>query len=1008
MPASTESSFASHPAIERVESGESDTLSLYEIDPDRRLTELPDVIRTLTGLSVLHLGSSPIVRLPAWLTELPNLREIGAGQGLLAVPPLPDVRWNVSADVMWRCSETLDPRAVYRVYIDDESTPEAVRHLVRLAQDRTIALSDLGIYGNWRVPDDRVTPTQESPGVELALRELGSILSGQPLKSLAVNWLHLAKVPEPLRGLATLEDLDLWRSGLRAIPEWVFTLPALRSLELRHNELIGLPDSVGNARLLRTLDLGHNPMPRVPEGIWRLNALESLDLTGCPVTEIPADVLDLRSLTNLEVNGNDVIVPPPEVAVRGLEAIKNYWLQRQDVGVDLLTEAKLLIVGEPGAGKTSLAKKIRDREYTLEPTEVSTEGIDVLPWHFPSAVRISRDGQDEVVSRDFRVNIWDFGGQEIYHATHQFFLTKRSTYVLVTDDRKEDTDLDYWLEVVDLLSGGSPLLIVQNCKQGRRRALDLGGLRRRYPNLRGPLSLDLADNSGLDDAVTQIRSELERLPHIGTPLPKTWRDVRVTLEADPRDHITADEFLRVCEANGFTRREDMHQLGGFLHDLGICLFFQDDALLRRTVILKPQWGTRAVYRVLDDQPIIDALGVFTADDLTRVWHEPGYADMRGELLQLMTRFALCYPVSGSTYIAPQLLTPTQPDYPWDDGDDLTLRYVYDVMPKGIVRRVIVALHDLIEPGHVWRTGAVFAAKGSRVEVVEEYHRRQLLIRLTGEDPRILLDRVDRALDVIHRSYPDIRLTRYRPCDCPACQESAEPEMFSVDDLRRFAEAGHQIQCRRSMQLVSPAELLADLVPGQRPVRRPVPSAPEVFVSYKWGGQSEALVDEIVATLAERGVQVVRDRDEMTYRDSIRAFMQRLGAGKAIVVVIDQAYLESANCMFELTEIAGNKDLASRVFPIVMPDAGIYEPRQRLRYVKHWDAMRTELDHEMRDVGLENLQGIREDLDLYETFRNTIAGITHVLKDMNTLTPEMHRRSGFTQLYDALSATLDPR
>ena len=27
--------------------------------------------------------------------------------------------------------------------------------------------------------------------------------------------------------------------------------------------------------------------------------------------------------------------------------------------------------------------------------------------------------------------VWDFGGQQIYHATHQFFLTKSSLYVLV-------------------------------------------------------------------------------------------------------------------------------------------------------------------------------------------------------------------------------------------------------------------------------------------------------------------------------------------------------------------------------------------------------------------------------------------------------------------------------------------------------------------------------------------------------------------------------------------------
>ena len=72
----------------------------------------------------------------------------------------------------------------------------------------------------------------------------------------------------------------------------------------------------------------------------------------------------------------------------------------------------------------------------------------------------------------FRVNIWDFGGQEIYHATHQFFLTKRSLYVLVADTRKEDTDFYYWLNAVELLSDNSPLLIVKNEKQDRHREIN--------------------------------------------------------------------------------------------------------------------------------------------------------------------------------------------------------------------------------------------------------------------------------------------------------------------------------------------------------------------------------------------------------------------------------------------------------------------------------------------------------------------------------------------------------
>ena len=49
----------------------------------------------------------------------------------------------------------------------------------------------------------------------------------------------------------------------------------------------------------------------------------------------------------------------------------------------------------------------------------------------------------------------------------------------------------------------------------------------------------------------------------------------------------------------------MRQLGGYPHDLWHCLFFQgaDGAESAKTVILKPEWGTTAVYRVLDDPAI---------------------------------------------------------------------------------------------------------------------------------------------------------------------------------------------------------------------------------------------------------------------------------------------------------------------------------------------------------------------------------------------------------------------
>ncbi|MGK5681045.1 COR domain-containing protein [Actinoplanes sp. URMC 104] len=984
--------------------------------------------RRLAGLRKVDTDKRIIRRdddraLPDWLSDLGGLEEIDVrGMEPTYLPPHRQARWALDADTLVRLE--VAPSLVYAVDIGSDTTEPVLEKLLTVARTGNLRLSELRITGAIVVPTGAPFTTDDWGALTWIQNNADALLSTQPsLESLMMFGCPLGHVPPAISRLHRLEKLDLAAVRPRSLPDWLFTLPSLTDLALAFNGLTDLPQSVSLARGLRSLDLRSNEFRSIPSSVWNLHSLQDLHLDGCPISEVPADVLRLSELVTLTIGSDQLassasrvpdefVSPPPEVAQQGLEAIKRYWLQNEEAGVDYLAEAKLLIIGEPGAGKTSLTKKILNPSYSLDESEDSTEGIDVHTWSFPSAIRVRDGGAERMLDRAFRVNVWDFGGQEIYHATHQFFLTKRSVYVLVCDERKEDTDFQYWLDVVNLLSGASPLIIVQNRKQGRAQALNTTGLRQAYPHLRDTISLNLADNSGLDDAVAKIRQEVESLPHIGAALPKTWRDVRVALERDTRDYISAEEFFRICRTHGFTRDDDIRQLGGFLHDLGICLYFQDDDLLRKTVILKPEWGTSAVYRVLDDDEVISRLGVFARNDLPRIWHEQSFAGMHAELVQLMVKFALCFPVDGpeQRYVAPQLLSPAQPAYAWSETGTLALRYEYDVMPKGIVRRLIVALHDLIDGPLVWRSGVVLTHDHGRAELIEEYHRRRLRIRLDGADPRTLLAIIDRELTLIHRSYPEIRFSKLRPCNCAVCQASAEPGMFPVSELEDFARTGDLIQCRVSRKLLDPVPLLAELSPD--PVWRTgavrqerVAPEPEVFVSYKWGGQADALVDGIVTRLGERGVAVVRDRDEMSYRDSIRGFMRRLGAGKAVVVVLDKAYLESENCMFELTEIAARPEFRDRVFPIVLADAGIFRPIDRVKHVGYWERQKAELEDAMRGVGQENLQGIREDLDLYERIRNTVAGITDILRDMNTLTPEMHRGAEFAQLHEALEKVL---
>lgn len=60
---------------------------------------------------------------------------------------------------------------------------------------------------------------------------------------------------------------------------------------------------------------------------------------------------------------------------------------------------------------------------------------------------------------------------------------------------------------------------------------------------------------------------------------------------------------------------------------------------------------------------------------------------------------------------------------------------------------------------------------------------------------------------------------------------------------------------------------------------------------------------------------------------------------------------------------------------------------------------------MRGVSAANLQGFREEIDQYTQIRNTIAELTGILKNMNTLTSEMHSQSDFDELFQAIAQKL---
>ena len=176
---------------------------------------------------------------------------------------------------------------------------------------------------------------------------------------------------------------------------------------------------------------------------------------------------------------------------------------------------------------------------------------------------------------------------------------------------------------------------------------------------------------------------------------------------------------------------------------------------------------------------------------------------------------------------------------------------------------------------------------------------------------------------------------------------------------------------------------------------------QVFISYAWNEESQRVAAELDRAFQDEGVLIVQDQRDLGFKGDIRGFMEGIGRGRCVVVILSDKYLQSENCLFELLEIAKHGDFADRVFPVVLDSARIYKPLDRLRYVRYWEEQIAEFDSELKSVSAANLQGFRDEIDLYTQIRAELPRLADILKNMNALTPEAHRESGYAHVVQAV-------
>ena len=321
------------------------------------------------------------------------------------------------------------------------------------------------------------------------------------------------------------------------------------------------------------------------------------------------------------------------------------------VGKRPLNEAKLILVGRGGVGKTSIVNQL---VHNIFKPEKKTEGIKITGW--PLTLN---------TNENVRLNIWDFGGQEIMHHTHQFFLTQRSLYLLVLNGREgqEDADAEYWLKLIESFGGESPVIIVLNKIKEHPFDVNRRALQQKYPMIRDFIKTDCESGTGLKQLRKAIERETDRLEHLRDAFPSAWFAIKDKLAGMKKNYLSFDEYRKLCDKLGEKDSDAQNSLAFYLHSLGIALNYKDDPRLKDTHVLNPHWVTNGIYKILNSDKLEKQKGEIRLNNLSAILDGKEYPEnMHGFLFDLMKKFELCFTFTDDDthYLIPDLLDKQEP------------------------------------------------------------------------------------------------------------------------------------------------------------------------------------------------------------------------------------------------------------------------------------------------------------------------------------------------------------
>ena len=559
--------------------------------------------------------------------------------------------------------------------------------------------------------------------------------------------------------------------------------------------------------------LANNQFESLPPEIGELTALQELDLSGNRLASLPPNLDWLAELKRLTL-GRDCLSLPARFEGGGIGAIRSYrsiaefFADRSiseffKVAVPLY-EAKVVLVGEPDVGKTTLKERLVRGKFAIPK---STCGLEL------STAEIEHPA---VKGARITLNFWDFGGQEEYHPAQQLFFSKGALYLLLWHGRHnlEQARLERWLRLVSHRAGpDARVILVATHADDFMPTGNVSRLADEFPGMiAGFFAVDSKSGKGIDQLWEAVAREVQGLDGFGAEHPKAWIEARDAIlgsrgeKTGERQQMPFEEFKAAAIKSGVAP-EAVKIFATMLSSQGRIVYHGDDLALAGTVVLEPDWLMKAIAYVLKDDATKTNRGVLAQSRLAAIWRDHNrskdenpfrYEEHQwGFLLTLMAQQNIIYRLSEREWFVPAL-APAEPpaNLPWDGradqhGEPLRLECQLDDPLPGLMALLTVRNHFYHVDFHrySWRTGVFLRDpyRGDEARIEERKGDTEVSIAVRGASKWRLMDHLASGLEqLIQEKWPAAAHAERKPyhflipCPTKGCGGHFDRELLLTD------------------------------------------------------------------------------------------------------------------------------------------------------------------------------------------------------------------------------------